>query len=75
MDYITFLRYICNRFVMKWKEFEKLVRKKGWRIVRHGAQHDIYEHPDKIYPIQIERHWGKEIKPGLLKRLMKLIED
>lgn len=58
---------------MKWREFERIAREKGWHLARHGAQHDIYEHDDYEYPIQIERHWGKEIKPGLLKRLMKQI--
>ncbi len=58
---------------MKWSEFKKIAREKGWYLVRHGAQHDIYEHKDYVYPIQIERHWSKEIKPGLLRRLMKQI--
>ena len=36
---------------MKWSEFKKIAREKGWYLVRHGAQHDIYEHKD--YPYQI----------------------
>ena len=49
---------------MKWKELERLARNKGWYPVRHGARHDIYEHSEYSYPIQIERHWSAEVKPG-----------
>ena len=58
---------------MKWKELERLARNKGWYPVRHGARHDVYGHSEYSYPIQIERHWSAEVKPGLLKRLMKQI--
>ena len=58
---------------MKWREIERIARSKGWYPVRHGSKHDIYENPDFDYPIQIERYWSAEVKPGLLKRIMKQI--
>lgn len=59
---------------MKWKEFEKLARKNGWYLFRHGAWHDIYRHPDRTDEMQIERHWSQEIRPKLQKKLMNQLE-
>lgn len=47
---------------MEWSELRKKIEKKGWYCVRHGAKHDIYEHPDKNFQIQIERHISQEIR-------------
>ena len=62
-----------NKENMKWKEFEKIARSKGWYFSRHGAKHDIYLHPDRPDVLQIERHWTQEIKPGLFKKLKKQV--
>lgn len=46
---------------MKWKEFERLARDKGWYLFRHDKRTD---------EMQIERHWSQEIRPRLLKKLL-----
>ena len=58
---------------MKWVELKEIAIKYGWIFVKHGRRHDIYEHPEKDYQIQIERHWSKEIKKGLFFKLKKQI--
>ena len=60
---------------MKWKEFERLARDNGWYMFRHGSRHDIYRHDGRSDEMQIERHWSQEIRPRLLKKLLKQIED
>jgi predicted RNA binding protein YcfA (HicA-like mRNA interferase family) len=46
---------------------------KGWYLIRHGSDHDIYGHANKKYRIQIERHKSKEVKSGLYYKLKKQI--
>lgn len=58
---------------MKWGEFKRYAERLGWSLVRHGKEHDIYGHPTIQGFIQIERHWSKEIKPGLLTKLQKRV--
>lgn len=58
---------------MKWSELRKIAEHRGWCCIRHGAEHDIYVHPDKEYSIQIERHGSKEIRTGLYNKLKKQI--
>ena len=56
---------------MKWREFEKLAREKGWFLFRHGSRHDIYRCNGRVDEMQIERHWSQEIRPRLLKKLLE----
>jgi len=58
---------------MKWSEIRKIAEKKGWQLKRHGGKHDLYTHPDKDFPIQIERHDSQEVKPGIFYSLKKQI--
>jgi len=58
---------------MKWSEIEKKAIENGWSFLRHGREHDIWEHADKAYQIQIERHKSKEVKQGLYYKLKKQI--
>lgn len=77
IGYITNLLYICtvNKHIdgMKWNELRKIAETNGWYLWRHGANHDIYRHPDKSYPIQIGRHGTEEIKNGTFNKLKKQI--
>ena len=77
IGYITNLLYICtvNKHIdgMKWNELRKIAETNGWYLWRHGANHDIYRHPDKSYPIQIGRHGTEEIKNGSFNKLKKQI--
>lgn len=60
---------------MKWKEFKALATSRGWYLHRSGSNHDIYRHPEKSGSLVIERHWSQEIRPGLMKRLLKQIGE
>ncbi|GHT43745.1 hypothetical protein AGMMS49965_18170 [Bacteroidia bacterium] len=59
---------------MKWSELRRIAEKNGWVLDRHGGRHDIYVHPEKDYPIEIERHDSQEVRTGLYYRLKKQIE-
>lgn len=67
--------YICGLKIgpMKWSELRKIAERYGWKLSRCGANHDIYRHPDKDYPIQIGRHGSEEIKNGTFAKLKKQI--
>ena len=52
-----------------------MILKKGWVLERHGGRHDIYRKKDRHYPLLVERHWQEEIRPNLLKALLKQIEE
>ncbi len=58
---------------MKWNELRKIAEAKGWKLLRYGADHDIYHHPEKDYRIQIGRHGKEEIKSGTFYKLKKQI--
>lgn len=58
---------------MKWSELKRLAIKHGWKLKRHGSRHDIYEHPDKDYYIEIGRHDNEEVKNGTCAKIKKQI--
>jgi len=59
---------------MKWSEIRRIAEGKGWYLVRHGANHDIYKHPSIKDMLIIERHDSTEIRPGLLNKLKKKLD-
>jgi predicted RNA binding protein YcfA (HicA-like mRNA interferase family) len=60
---------------MKWSEFEELARMKGWYFYRNGKNHYIYRHANCPESLLIERHLGKEMRPKIYKRLLKLVKS
>ena len=58
---------------MKWSELRRIAQQNGWYLHRKGANHDIYRHKEKDFPILIARHTSEEIKTGLYKDLKKQI--
>ncbi len=60
---------------MNWNELKKKAKKAGFKFVRHGSKHDIYQHPQTKVIIQIERHWSQEVRPGLMKELLSKIGE
>ncbi|MBO4656975.1 MAG: type II toxin-antitoxin system HicA family toxin [Bacteroidales bacterium] len=60
---------------MTWNEFRKMIIQKGWVLVRHGGDHDIYKKTGRSDSIVVERHWNEEIKRGLQKRLLKKVNN
>ena len=63
-----------NLKTMTWNEFRKMILKSGWYLDRHGGRHDIYRKNGRKYPLLVERHWQEEIRPSLLKALLKQID-
>ncbi len=58
---------------MKWGELRKIAEDKGWYLVRHGANHDIYKHEKTNGLLLVERHESQEIRHGLYLKIKKLI--
>lgn len=58
---------------MKVKEFVKIATNAGWRLQRHGGNHDIYTHSEKPGILVVPRHANEEIKRGLLNEYKKLV--
>lgn len=58
---------------MNWNELKKLAVRHGFVFVKHGGRHDEYYNPKTKVSIQIERHWGQEVRSGLANRLKKQI--
>ena len=58
---------------MKWNEFRKFAESKGWRLLKHGSNHDIYTHPEKPDYLIIGRHGKEEIKKGTFRQLMRVV--
>jgi len=59
---------------MKWSELRRIAEGKGWYLVRHGANHDIYRHPSKEDTLIIERHDSTEIRRGLFNKIKRMLE-
>jgi predicted RNA binding protein YcfA (HicA-like mRNA interferase family) len=45
------------------------LRDEGWTLMRHGAKHDVYEHPGKPLTIQVPRH--RTLTPGVARSIAK----
>jgi mRNA interferase HicA len=52
---------------MKRRDLIKLLEKNGFKFVRKGANHDIYQRENKIEPV--ERH--REIPERLAQKIIK----
>jgi mRNA interferase HicA len=52
---------------MKRRDLVKLLKRNGWRLARHGSDHDIYKRNDDEE--QVPRH--REIKESIAKSIMK----
>jgi predicted RNA binding protein YcfA (HicA-like mRNA interferase family) len=58
---------------MKWNELRRIAEDKGWYLIRCGAKHDIYAHPQKEGQLAIERHGSEEVKTGIYYKLKRQI--
>ena len=59
---------------MKYDEIHRLVRLKGWEVVRKTGSHVIYRKGKRTYPVPY--HQGKELGKGLeckIKKEMNLV--
>ena len=57
---------------MNYEELTKLMRKAGWHFERNAkGSHKIWSHPERARQIPIPDHGSKEIKPNLVKGILK----
>lgn len=54
---------------MKYDEFHRLIRLKGWEPIRQSGSHVIYRKGTKTYPVPY--HQGKELGKGLERKIIK----
>jgi predicted RNA binding protein YcfA (HicA-like mRNA interferase family) len=51
----------------------KIVRRlgaEGWRFLRNGAEHDVYDHPSKPGVLTVPRH--RTLSPGVARQIAKI---
>jgi len=60
---------------MKWNELRRIAEKRGWKLERNGASHDIYLHPERPKDdiLYLGRHGAEEIRKGTFQKLKKQI--
>jgi predicted RNA binding protein YcfA (HicA-like mRNA interferase family) len=58
---------------MKVSELTRLARKKGCKIKRHGAEHDIWINPKTGGTARIPRHQSKEVATGTAHDIMSCL--
>ena len=59
---------------MKYDEIPRLIKMKGWEVVRQSGSHVIYRKGTRTYPVHY--HQGKELGRGLeckIKKEMHLV--
>ena len=56
---------------MKYNEFIRLLKSKGWFEVRQSGSHVIMQHPDTEVQLTVPNHGSKEIGKGLQQKIMK----
>ena len=54
------------------KQFEKLLKKKGWKLLRVHGSHHIYGQEGSIVRLSVPIHGNQLLKAGLLTHLAKL---
>lgn len=59
---------------MKTNEMVRILKKDGWVLLRHGANHDVYEHPTKSGLVIVPRHGSAELKKGTETSILKQAE-
>lgn len=60
--------------VVNGKELCKLLEAKGWELKRIHGSHHIFSKPGKVEQIVVPVHGTKNIKPGLLRKIMKIAD-
>jgi mRNA interferase HicA len=54
---------------MKSSAFHRLVKKKGWQLIKVEGSHYVYKKDGQIYPVPF--HGAKELGKGLEKKMKK----
>ena len=58
---------------MNWNEMKRKVIEMDYEFERSGKRHEIYRHPVKKDIVILERHWSQEVRPGLMKKILRQI--
>jgi len=53
---------------MKRRELEKRLHRIGWKLTRHGGDHDVWAHPDHRRLVYVPRH--REVHERLAKAIL-----
>ncbi len=66
---------ISNIFItfayVKCSELFKLLKNNGWYEIRQSGSHVIMNHPERKGTLSVPFHSSKEVKKGLLKKILK----
>ena len=54
------------------KKFAKLLKSKGWKLLRVNGRHHIFGKPGNTQRISVPIHGNKALKTGLLKHFLKV---
>jgi predicted RNA binding protein YcfA (HicA-like mRNA interferase family) len=54
------------------RKFEKILKKKGWILLRVHGSHHIYGRDGSVVRLSVPIHGNKPLKAGLLTHLAKL---
>jgi len=53
---------------LKTKDLDDLIKRNGWRLKRHGANHDIYVKDSKRESIVRHREKDEDLAKAIIKR-------
>lgn len=55
---------------MKRRELEKRLKKAGWELLRHGANHDVWTNGDQQEAIPRHNEINEQLARAILRRVM-----
>ncbi len=58
---------------MKRRELERLLRKLGWKLQRHGGKHDVWSNSEGSFSEYVPRH--AEIHERLARAILKRAKE
>lgn len=53
---------------MKRRELEEALRKLGWRLLRHGAKHDVWTDGERQEPVPRHTDINEKLARAILRR-------
>jgi predicted RNA binding protein YcfA (HicA-like mRNA interferase family) len=56
---------------MKYREFTRLMRKDGWRLLAQEGSHQQWVHAEKTGKVTVAGHPNDDIPMGTLKAMLK----
>ena len=69
--YTCYSLFIVKKVSMKTSELQKLLKKNGCYIVRHGSNHDIWCSPITCKEFPVPRHPSQDVKKGTFNSIKK----